>query len=86
MSDPATTPGAVAERTLGFVLRGAVRIVADWPGMVALLVAYVVVAVPTAAAGVGYPQLLGVVAAAVVGAGWYASPLGRWEGRRRQRA
>jgi hypothetical protein len=73
----------VAARTLRFVGRGAGTILLRWPGMLAVLVAYVAVATPTALAGVGYPQLLGAVAAGAVGVCWYASPLGRWEARRR---
>lgn len=83
MSDRAPSPGEIAARTLRFAALGAARIASRWPGMVAAVLAYVAVAVPTALAGAGYPQLLGALAAGVVGAGWYASPLGRFEARRR---
>ncbi len=87
MSAPASeatlTVGAVAARTARFVRRGAATIVRQWPGMLAVLAAYVAAAVPTALGGVGYPQLLGAVAAGLAGVSWYASPLGRWEARRR---
>lgn len=82
-SPPPATAWTVALRTVGFVGRGAGTILRRWPGMLAVLAAYIVVAIPTALVGVGYPQLLGAVAAGAAGVCWYASPLGRWEARRR---
>ncbi len=85
MSRQERRPSQVAATSARSVAVGATRIVTWWPGMLAALAAYVAVALPLALDGVGYPQLLGVVFAAVVGAGWYLSPLGRWESRRRSR-
>jgi hypothetical protein len=51
--------------------------------MVFVLLAYVAVAV--ALSGHPYNNLWGGVAATVAGAGWYASPLRRLEGKRRER-
>lgn len=62
-----------------------VRVVRDWPGVGACVLAYAVTA------AVLYPhqevQLLGLLAALVVGVAWYASPARAWEaGRRRRQA
>lgn len=70
-----------AAASLSRIVRSAFRLAAWWPGMVAIPIAYAAVA-----AGLyhdSYPDLWGFLAAAVVGVAWYASPLGRWEARRR---
>ncbi|MHB1928872.1 MAG: hypothetical protein ACYDEN_07565 [Acidimicrobiales bacterium] len=75
--------GTVADTTLRFVAAGVPHVLRTWPGLVVVLAAYVAVSVPLAVAGVGYPQLLGIVAATLAAASWYGSPLGRREARRR---
>lgn len=79
------TVGDVARTSLSFVGVGGGRIARSWPGAVLTLVGYVAAAVPLAVAGVGYPQLLGVLAAAFVAVAWYSSPMRAWEARRRAR-
>lgn len=62
---------------------GALRLVWWWPGLVATVVAYAAVA--AGLTGEAYPNLWGALAATVVAALWYASPLRSAEARRRQR-
>jgi hypothetical protein len=61
------------------LLRGA----RGWPGLDVCVLAYAAVAAGLYA----HPeaQLLGLLAALVVGAAWYASPARTWEAGRRQR-
>lgn len=77
------TPGAVARRSLHMVTGGMPRVLRRWPGLLAVLGVYVAVAVPLAVAGVGYPNVIGIVAATLAAGGWYASPIGRREAARR---
>lgn len=77
--------GDVARTSLSFVWAGSGRIVRLWPGVVVVLVAYIAAAVPLAVTGTGYPQLLGILAAAVFAGAWYGSPMRTWEARRRAR-
>lgn len=65
--------------------RAVPRAVRDWPGVSVCVLAYAV----TAAVLYRHQdvQLFGLLAALVVGAGWYASPARAWEaGRRRRKA
>ena len=75
--------GAVANTTLRSVAVGGRHVLRSWPGLLVVAASYAVVSAPLVVAGVGYPQLLGVVAAGVVVAAWYGSALGRREARRR---
>jgi hypothetical protein len=70
-----------AVRTLRAVLLGAGRLVASWPGMLVVPIAYVATALSIYHSA--YPNLWGLVASGAAGAAWYLSPLGRLEGRRR---
>lgn len=81
-------PAATAGHSIGRAARGAAVVVRSWPGLVATVVGYAVVAVAVAAiAGpqMAYPQLVAIVVATAIGVGWYASPLRRWEANRRTR-
>jgi len=73
----------VALAVARIIATSAVRIVWWWPGIVATLVVYAAVAL--ALFHDSYPNLWGGLAAAVAAAAWYASPLRRLEGRRRER-
>jgi hypothetical protein len=73
----------VAVASLRRAVLGAGRLVWWWPGLLVVVLAYAAVA-----AGLfdrPYPNLWGAIAAIVVGAAWYASPLRRLEARRRAR-
>lgn len=91
MSDTAATDdvGAsvrqapVARTVLGSVARGGARLVYWWPGLVVVLVAYAAVAIGLYRHS--YSNLWGGLAAAVVAAAWYGSPVRRIEARRRAR-
>jgi len=66
------------------VATGAARLLWWWPGIVVTFAAYAAVAVALVHAA-SYPNLWGGLAAGVVAAAWYGSPLRRLEARRRQR-
>jgi hypothetical protein len=74
---------AVVGETARRVARSARRLISWWPGIGLVVVAYV--AVTLALLAHSYPNLWGALAAVVVGAVWYATPLRHLESRRRNR-
>ena len=88
--DPPQTPDgsgptqrSLALEELRIIAAGAVRLVWWWPGVVAVVAVYVVVAVSLYHHS--YPNLWGGLAAVVAALAWYASPLRNVEARRRKR-
>ena len=79
--DPPATGASTALGSLSVVALGAVRLVQRWPGLLAVPVSYGVAAAVLYEHS--YAYILSAVIAAVVGVGWYASPLRRVEARRR---
>lgn len=83
---PAGTAGPrrpIATTVTSSVARGGLRLLWWWPGVVVVIVAYAAVAI-----GLydhSYSNLWGGLAAAVVAAAWYGSPVRRIEARRRAR-
>lgn len=75
--------GTLILRRLREVGPATARRVGDWPGMLVVVVVYVVVAAATYSAR--WAELFGLLAAAAAGIGWYCSPLRRWESGRRAR-
>ncbi|MGH9303144.1 MAG: hypothetical protein ACRDZ5_01900 [Acidimicrobiales bacterium] len=71
----------VVTGTLRQMLTGPLRVGWLYPGMDLIVVAYVATA--CGLIGVSYEHLWGVVAATFAGLGWYLSPLGRLEAKRR---